>query len=158
MNRVIRIVGIGNPYRRDDGFGPAVVRALRTQVPETVELFEDSGEGATLIDRFAGADAVVFVDAARSAEGPAGTYVTLDATVETIPSDYFNYSTHAFSLAEAVELAKALQMLPDTVWIHAVTATDFSAGEGLSEVVASTVPQVVESVLYQVNEWVKEDA
>ncbi len=158
MSRVIRIVGIGNPYRRDDGFGPAVVQALRQQVPDTVEVFEDSGEGATLIDRFAGADAVVFVDAARAADGPAGEYVKLDATVETIPSDYFSYSTHAFSLAEAVEMAKALQMLPDAVWIHAVTASDFSAGEGLSDAVASTLPLVVESVLVQVNEWVQQDA
>ena len=158
MNKIIRIVGIGNPYRRDDGFGPAVVRALRRELPDSVEVFEDSGEGATLMDRFAGADVVLFVDAARSTSSPAGTYVTFDAATETIPSDYFNYSTHAFSLAEAVELAKALQLLPGAVWIHAVTAADFSAGEGLSEEVASTIPQVVESVITQVNKLVHEDA
>ncbi|MBM4496810.1 hypothetical protein GS426_18140 [Rhodococcus hoagii] len=30
------VVGLGNEYRRDDGFGPAVARALRARIPVTI--------------------------------------------------------------------------------------------------------------------------
>ena len=60
-----------------------------------------------------------------------------DAGNSPIPSDFFNYSTHAFSVAEAVELARALNKLPTRLLIYGIEGVDFSAGIGLTEAVQS---------------------
>jgi hydrogenase maturation protease len=147
----VKVIGIGNRFRRDDGVGLEVARRIKERAPESVEVIELYGEGAELIEAFDGADAVILVDAARAGSGP-GAHVQLDPALETIPSDYFSYSTHAFSLAEAVELARVLDQLPDEVRIHAIVGADFGVGEGLSKDVESAIPAVVDCILNQINQ------
>ena len=55
--------------------------------------------------------------------------------------------THAFGLASAVELARALHRLPARVVLVGVEAGSFDHGEPLSPAVAAAVPQVVDHVL-----------
>ena len=44
------VIGIGNPYRRDDGVGPALIEALETTGLPGVRLVAADGEPAALID------------------------------------------------------------------------------------------------------------
>jgi hydrogenase maturation protease len=48
-------------------------------------------------------------------------------------------STHAFGVAEAVELARELGRLPGRLEVYAIEGADFSAGAELSAEVASAV-------------------
>ena len=61
--------------------------------------------------RWAGADEVVVVDAVRSG-APPGTRAPLRRAGEPLPPALRGASTHAFGLAEAIELARALGRLP----------------------------------------------
>lgn len=151
MTPQIRVIGIGNVFRRDDGVGIQVAQQVRSRLPGTVDVIEQYGEGAELLDAFDGADAVILVDAARGGADP-GTHVQLNPALEAIPSDYFSYSTHAFSLAEAVELARVLDQLPDEVRIHAIVGSDFGSGEGLTAAVESAIPGVIQSIIDQVQQ------
>jgi len=137
----LRVVGVGNPFRGDDGAGLEVARRLRETLPEGVEVLEREGEPTGLMDALEGAEAVWLVDAVASG-APAGTVHRLDATERELPADVFRASTHAFGLAEAVELARALGKLPPSVVVYGIEGRRFEAGEGLTPEVEAAARRV----------------
>ncbi|MGA7306581.1 MAG: hydrogenase maturation protease [Rhodothermales bacterium] len=141
----IKIIGIGNPYRRDDAAGLEAVRQIRRLGLPGIDFEEASGEGADLMDRWAGREYVILIDAVRS-NAVAGTLHRLDASRQPIPQRFFSYSTHAFSVAEAVELARTLGRLPRELIIFGIEGLDFSAGEGLTPAVEKALEKLVEAV------------
>jgi hydrogenase maturation protease len=143
------LIGIGNEYRRDDGVGPVIVRQLRSVVPADVKVLELSGEGATLMEAWQKAAIVYIFDAVRSQATP-GTIHQIDAKAQTVPTQFFHYSTHAFSLAEAVELGRVLNQLPPKLVLYGVEGADFGSGVGLSDCVEIAVPKVIDRVLEQI--------
>ena len=139
------IIGVGNEYRRDDGAGPEVARRIdKLNLPQ-VRVLLHSGEGASLLEHFHEADLVIIIDAAQSESSPGAVHF-FDAGNSPIPSAFFNYSTHAFSVAEAVELGRALGKLPTRLLVYGIEGTDFSAGIGLTEAVQVSVDTVVERI------------
>jgi hydrogenase maturation protease len=139
------LIGIGNEFRRDDGVGLVIVRQLRPRLPPDVRVLELSGEGVSLMQAWQDAAMVGVFDAVRS-PSPPGTLYQIDAHAQTVPSQFFHYSTHAFSLAEAVELSRVLDQLPPQIHLYGIAGSDFSYGVGLSDAVAAAVPVVVDRV------------
>jgi hydrogenase maturation protease len=140
------LIGVGNAYRRDDAVGLIATRALRPVIGAACTIREESGEGATLMEAWSDAEVVVLLDAAKSGAQP-GTIVRLDAGAGPLPAHFFHYSTHAFGVAEAIELARTLGRLPGRLVVFGVEGADFTAGEELSPPVARAVPQLVDAVL-----------
>ena len=138
----ILIVGIGNIFRRDDGAGIEVVRRLAARDLEGAELKEESGEGASLMEAWRGYRSVILVDAVSSGF-PAGALHFLNPLEKKVPSEFFHYSTHAFSVAESVEMARALEILPERMWIYGIEGKDFGSGEGLTAEIERSVREVV---------------
>lgn len=145
----IVIIGVGNEYRSDDGAGTAVARRLRALLTTGVEIVEESGEGAALIQAWQGATWVIVVDAVRSG-APPGTTHRLDALAAPLPTAFFHYSTHAFSVAEAVELARSLGEMPPHLIVYGIEGENFAAGVGLTSAVEQAVEAVVEQVALEV--------
>jgi hydrogenase maturation protease len=146
------IIGVGNPYRSDDGAGIVVVRQLLGRVPVGVSIVEESGEGAALMEAWKDAAAAVVVDAVHS-DAPPGTIHRLDACSQQIPEGFFHYSTHAFSVAEAIELARTLNQLPPHLIVYGIEGKNFSAGTELSAVVEQAVPTLVSRVLEELSDF-----
>ncbi|MDR3746640.1 MAG: hydrogenase maturation protease [Acidobacteriota bacterium] len=140
------IIGIGNEYRRDDGVGIVVARRLSARVPAGVTVMEKSDEGASLLEAWKGAASAILVDAVASGAAP-GTIHRFDAVVCSIPQGFFRYSTHAFSVAEAVELARSLNQLPARLMVYGIEGQDFSSGIGLSAAVEGAVASAVRQVI-----------
>lgn len=140
------IIGVGNVYRGDDGVGVTVARRLRARTPAEVAIVEASGEGAALMELWKGAAQVVVIDATHSGS-PSGTIHRFDARAEPLPSQFFHYSTHAFSVAEAVELGRALDVLPPRLIVYGIEGQSYSAGEGLSAEVEKAASDVIPRVL-----------
>ena len=107
---------------------------------------EHAGDGTGLIDLFRAEPALTLIDASQSGVAP-GTLVRIDALREPLAAGFFRYSTHRFGLAEAVETARALGWLPETLRVCAVEGQDFAAGEGLSPPVARAGRRLVEALL-----------
>jgi hydrogenase maturation protease len=99
---------------------------------------------AALVDRLAGADDVVVVDAMRSGRRP-GHVSWFDAGRAPLPAAMArSASTHGWGVAEAIELARALGTLPARLTVVGIEGQDFSAGEGLSTPVTQAVRRVVD--------------
>ena len=82
-----------------------MARGLRDTVPARVRV-EHEGEPVGLIEEWAGADAVIVVDAVSSGAAP-GRSTASTPRAGPLPAALSHGSTHAFGVAEAVELAPA---------------------------------------------------
>lgn len=142
----VLIIGVGNRLRGDDAAGPAVADRVRSRVPHTVRIIDHSGEGASLLATWRPADTVILIDAAHSG-GNAGTMYEFDAHSHAMPAGFFNYSTHAFSVAEAIELARVLDRMPAQLLVFAIEGQDFAAGHALSPAVAAAVEVVADRIV-----------
>nr|BFE71859.1 hypothetical protein GCM10020092_051600 [Actinoplanes digitatis] len=111
------VIGVGNDYRRDDGFGPLVVAGLAERQASdrrlaAVDLRVSDGEPTRLIDLWTGADVAVVVDAVLDDGHHSGLRyeLVLDALNE-LPEESAA-SSHGISLGSTVALARALDRLP----------------------------------------------
>lgn len=145
----ILIIGVGNEYGSDDAVGLVVARRLRELALDNVSVIEQSGEGASLMESWRGADSVILIDAASSGVKP-GKIHRLDAKAGRISRDLLRCSTHAFSVGEAIELARTLNQLPPRFVIFCVEAKSFEAGTGLSLEVEKAAQEVVELVVQEI--------
>jgi hydrogenase maturation protease len=152
MNRLV--IGVGNVMRRDDGAGIAVARLLKKYVTDGVKVREETGEGASLMAAWQDSDSVIIVDAMSSGDLP-GTIRRFDAAEDRLPAGLFHYSTHAFSVAEAVELARELGELPDRVILYGIEGEDFSFGDGCTAAVDSSIDEVVRLILADLQSGMK---
>jgi len=136
------VIGVGNALRGDDAAGLHVARRLRERGWENMH--ESSGETASLMELWQGVDAVLLADAAQSG-APPGTITRLDASTQPLPAAFLHCSTHAFGLAEAVELSRSLGTLPPKVIVFAIEGQTFEHGAPLS-------PEVERGVMETVNQ------
>ncbi len=145
------VIGVGNPFRRDDGIGWAVVSRLSDPAgrgewpPGEVDFAVSDGEPARLIALWEGAELAVVVDAARVSSGCPGRVHRLELTgapwPQAVPA-----SSHGLGLGDAVELARALDRLPAGLLVLAVEGQDCTLGTGLSAAVSAAVEPVAERI------------
>jgi hydrogenase maturation protease len=135
MSRGPLVVGIGNADRGDDAAGLLAVRRLRgfrtAQLSDCTDLF----------DLWADEDDVIVIDAMVTG-APVGTVRRFDVGAFTLPVGAFP-STHAFGLAETVELARALGKLPARLTIFGIEAGRVGLGERQSPEVDDAIDTLV---------------
>jgi hydrogenase maturation protease len=145
----VLVACLGNPDRGDDGVGAAVARALAGRLRDGAALVARSGDMLALIDEWTGFDAVVCVDAAAAAGTP-GHIRRIDLARETLPVDVGVTSSHAFGLAEAVQLARTLQCAPAQIVVYAIEGATFETGAPMTAAVAAVVDDVAQRVIDEV--------
>jgi hydrogenase maturation protease len=146
----LTVIGLGNAWRGDDAAGLALARRLRGRLPAGVEVLEHEGEPLGLVEGWSGVPAAIVLDAVSSG-APPGTIHRLDARRERLPAELFRGSTHAFGLAEAIELARVLERLPERLLVYGVEAASFAAGSGLSPEVERAVGELVEELVAELS-------
>lgn len=145
LSQGILIIGIGNDYRSDDAAGLIVARVLQAKKNRHMTITEHSGEGTTLLEAWRGWERVILVDAVCSG-APPGTIHRFDASAGALPARLFSASSHAFGVAQGIELARALGQLPRQVLLYGIEGQHFAAGVGLSPAVQQTINAVVEMI------------
>ncbi|MDD3182225.1 MAG: hydrogenase maturation protease [Alphaproteobacteria bacterium] len=144
----VLFLGVGNLHRADDGVGPLLAERLASDPALTVKgltIQPHSGEGASLMHVWEGLQKVVIVDAMKSG-GTVGEVRRFDAIKETLHHGVFRYSSHLFSLAEAVEMSRALDMLPKEMIIYGIEGIEFTFGADRSPEVEKVIPEVEAAV------------
>ena len=139
------VIGVGNSDRGDDAVGLAVARQVRTTAPPDVAVTELDGDQLALLDAWGGADDVHVVDAVCSGAEP-GTVHRLDAAAG-LGARFGSRGTHMFSLADVVELARALNRLPARLICHGIEGAAFEVGAPLSQEAQAAVRLVTAEIL-----------
>jgi hydrogenase maturation protease len=147
----IRVIGIGNEWRGDDAVGLLAARRLHRMIGGRAEVIEAGGEGMELLELMKGARVALLVDAVRGGQAP-GTIHRLDVSSGPIAPALFLRSTHAIGVAEAVELARTLGVLPPKVIVYGIEAVDMEVGQPLSPPVEQALDEVVQLVARETEE------
>ena len=141
------VIGVGNPDRRDDGVGPAVVEELRNRAPADADLLSGVDDVTALLGALAATRLAVVVDAARCPAPRPGHVrrVSLTGPEDGLGTDAGS-GTHGLGVLTGVRLARALGRAPDALVVLAVEVADVGQGRGLSPEVAAAVPAVADLV------------
>jgi hydrogenase maturation protease len=128
---MIVLVGYGNPFRRDDGAGPALARMVeawggrsdvKVLTPHQLvpELAEDLAEN--------GVAAVLFLDAGAN-DCAKGESVAIRPVGDEAASPAFG---HYFAPADLLQYVQLFRGSPLPAWQITIPGIDFGYGEGLS--------------------------
>ena len=142
------LIGVGNPFRGDDGAGRAVARRIAARNDCVFEVRECTGDATALMSSWTGFDDVVLVDACRGAGPPGSVHRIGPDEVERV-ARLQHASTHSLGVAAAIGLARALGSLPSRLVIYAIEARHSLEGERLSPEVDRAVHQVVALVMQE---------
>jgi hydrogenase maturation protease len=142
------VIGVGNALRGDDAVGLCVARILAARGVAGVH--ESSGDPASLMELWNGAELVLLVDAAQSG-APPGEVWWYDASEEALPATRLHCSTHAFGAAEAIELARSLGTLPPRVIVFGIEGKSFEHGAEISPEVVSALEQAADWMEAELN-------
>ena len=139
----LAVIGCGNPNRRDDGAGPAVISALRQAVlPDSVRLYDAGTDGMGVMYAAKGVSHLILVDA-RAPEGePGAVYDVPGDFLEAQPPQSFNL--HDFRWDHALFAGRKIygDAFPKQVKVFLIEAADLDLGLGLSAPVEEAVATV----------------
>jgi hydrogenase maturation protease len=147
----ILVAAIGNPDRGDDGVGQFVAQRLSGRLPPDAKLVARAGDLMSLIDDWAGVDAVICVDASAQ-RGVPGRICRIDLAEEALPPDLSFTSSHAFGLAEAIELARVLELAPKRIIVYAIEGACFDTGAPFTPAVLSAATEVADLIAGEVRQ------
>ncbi len=141
------VIGIGNPMRGDDGVGPAAIDLLRQagHLPDTEFMVMD-GEATRLVEAWQGRRLALVVDATVLGSTP-GSIHRIEAGVDQLPGWSSGASSHSTGLADAVELGRALDRLPQQLIIFGIEPADITLGAELSDAARTALPELVRAIL-----------
>jgi len=147
MTDRIVVIGVGSPFRHDDGVGPALVDRLREPLADHsgVVLEVTDGEPTRLLDLWEGASTAVVVDAVYE-EPPRPGHVH-ELVVDRMPPEAGSTTSHGLGLGTAVELGLLLGRMPLRLLVYAISGADFTVGVGLSSPVAAALDEVAARIL-----------
>lgn len=153
MKDQVLVICVGNPLRGDDGAGSEVARLLREARLVGATILERSGEALDLIETWRGAGRVVLVDAVQSLGKP-GSVHKFDLTGHPLSphlSDrHARRSTHSLGVAEAIELARALNAMPERLLVYGIEGSSFETGAPLSPEARKATIEVADCVIKEV--------
>lgn len=140
------VIGLGQPFRGDDGIGPAVVERLAGVCEGQADFKTCNGDAAVMLDLFEGRQRVFVIDAVASDRDAPGTVHEVDAVSEDLPVDSSQASSHVLGLNDALALGRLLGKLPPELTIYGIVGASFDTGAEISGEVAAAIDGVVAAI------------
>jgi hydrogenase maturation protease len=139
------VAGLGNIFLGDDGFGSEVMRHVPQRLGPRVRLVDYGIGGMHLAyDLLDDWDALVLVDAVPSRGSP-GTLHVFEADHDTL-SGTANLDAHSMDPAAVFASLAALGGTPPYTVVVGCEVDSVEEGIGLSDAVATAVPQAVRAI------------
>jgi len=139
------ILGCGNGQRGDDGAGVLAAERLRA-LGIAAEVC--AGEASELMEAWNGMDDVIVIDSVVTG-APAGAVHVWDGQ-RPPPFATPAGSTHGLGIAQAIQLARALDCLPSRLRVYGIEGMNFEIGSSVSPEVERGVEEVVRRIAGEV--------
>ncbi len=151
-SRFTLILSLGNPLRGDDGVGTAVLTMLAAYpiIPPEVVLQDGGTPGLETVLLLEGYQKVIIIDAADMGLAP-GEWRRFSSAKLAAQEANLKGTLHQAGLAEALELAEALNMLPNEVIVFGVQPCEIGWEPGLSAEVETAVSEVCRAIVKELN-------
>lgn len=132
------IIACGTPNRADDEAGLLTASLLHLRgIPVTTY----SSDGLGLLQVLPSSGTVLLIDAIQSGHPP-GFIRVCDASKAPVPIEPHTASSHGFGVAHAIELARTLGCLPQSLVVIGIEGRCFAIGGAMSPEVRSACEQV----------------
>jgi hydrogenase maturation protease len=142
---MLKVIGLGNSLRGDDGIGPEVIRILqRDHATEFKEVIDAGSDAWTVLLTLMENHPVLVIDCARMGLDP-GSIRRWSAGDERFDLAAHGLSLHGFNLADVWQMARAMGVRHAPV-IIGVQPETLEFNSGLSVPVRDSLPAVVHMV------------
>jgi hydrogenase maturation protease len=138
------VIGVGDPYRRDDGVGRAVVDLLAGRGLDAT-LVSCNGRAAALVELMRDRDLAFLVDAVQAEPSHPGRVHRIVVT-RPMAARACGAGPHGSDVSRAVALALEAEHPPHRMVVFAVESAETSPGHGLSEAVAAAARRVADEI------------
>jgi len=152
--KLTRVIGVGSPFG-DDQLGWKVVEALSNEItlqayiPHLLQLKKLDRPGLSLLTEFQQCYSVILIDAIVN-DGNVGKIYRLSG--HEIASINNRVTSHHVSIADALELGKALNILPEIVIIYGMEIDPKHLSNSLSEQVSLSFGGLVNAINQKLRE------
>jgi hydrogenase maturation protease len=153
------ILGMGNPLRRDDGIGVAVVETLKRSYShsENITIMDAGTSGLQALILMQGYQQAFIIDAADIGEAPGDWRCIPIEKISFILEGLTKYgSFHNAGLKDAIALGQVLEILPEEIYIYAVQPQDLQISIGLSDSNATAAFEIVEDLIQRLRSRFKQ--
>jgi len=136
------IIGVGNPFRKDDGIGIVLLEKLiekKDDLPQDIEYIDGGTGGMNLLHILALFDVALVIDAVKLNGCPGESKLFKSEDVRSKKSS-INISTHESDVLKIINLSKELGEIPDQLFIFGVQPKDVSQGDNLSPELQKSIP------------------
>jgi hydrogenase maturation protease len=160
--RKLVVLGIGNTLMSDDGVGIHVIRELQGRqkdrlLPEgNIEILDGGTLGFLLVDRLAGADGMVVVDAANLGEAAGSVRVIDDAEIDRFLDDNPSLSVHEVGLVDLLQMMALSGQTPRLRALVGIQPEMIDWGTEMSPSVAAGVPKASRAVTQVLTQWIEQ--
>lgn len=139
------VIGVGNRWRGDDGFGPQVIGLLACRDGLDADLVSLDGEPTRIIAAWTGRPSAVVVDVVVAGDPPGTIHLLTD--LDRLPSPPRESSSHGAGVIDAIALGRAIDRLPDRLTVVGVEPAALDHGKGLSPPVAASLDAAVDHIV-----------
>jgi len=154
---MLKVIGLGNILRGDDGIGPVIIQELEKLDPLLPMRLVDAGSDAfTILDHLLQSEPVLIIDCARMGKKP-GTVQKILTKDNEIPPANLDLSLHGYSLAEVWQVARSMGVEND-LSVIGVEPDSIDFDSGLSEVVKKSIPTILQMVVEEAREYAEKDS
>ncbi len=151
----IKVIGVGNTLRGDDGIGIYVIEELK-KVPlsKNIELIDGGTRGLDMFSFLEGVKKVIIIDAVKNQRTPGDIYRVDfdDEEIDTNQSDFI--STHEFSWEDTLNMGKKIlgNRFPNKVTFWGIEIENSEPGLGLSPTLKESLYKVVNLIQKELSE------
>jgi hydrogenase maturation protease len=144
----IAIIGVGNPLRKDDGIGIALLHHLKKEVklfPNSLCFIDGGTGGMNLLHICNKYDVVIILDAVDFKGNPGETrFFSIDEIKSN--KQVSSVSTHHEDLFKIIRIGQELGECPEKVFIFGVQPAEIGFGEGLTEQINVKIKDIIISM------------
>lgn len=170
----ILIVGCGRWFCCDDQVGLLVAQALKAKGLAGVRVIPSENPGADLPGCLSNEALLIVIDAAAADDKhPPGAWQRIDAIADrgrilsgssdpirhdairapVVPTTSRCANTHMIGVNVALDLAVALDVLPETVWLYAIAIDAAERGEAVTPALEHAALEVTDAVAIDIHRW-----
>jgi hydrogenase maturation protease len=153
---MLKVIGLGNILRGDDGIGPVIIQKLEEKKSsESIKLCDVGSDAFMILDQLLEPGPVLVIDCAKMNKEP-GSLTRISIREKGIVPANVGVSLHGFSLAEIWQMARAIGC-PDDLIIIGVEPKRLSFNSGLSAEVENTIPTIIDLVLKEAKKYAEKN-
>ena len=131
----IGIIGLGNPFRRDDGIGVSLLDFLqhnKKEFKKKITIIDGGTGGMNLLHYLARFNVVLIIDAVSFGGKPGEARLFTSDQIQS-KDPLITFSTHETDFLTVLSLSKELHELPKKLILFGIQPYDISIGAGLTE-------------------------